>query len=106
MTMSLPKACSRKRKWPWCRARPLAPAAPAMCAWPTPPPTRRLKRRSTAWSALCADMARHMPDQDYNPQDIELKWLKRWDQANLYQADLDQAKRPFFNLMEFPYPSG
>ena len=47
-----------------------------------------------------------LPEQDYSHHDSELKWLKRWDQADLYQVDLDQAQRPFFNLMEFPYPSG
>jgi leucyl-tRNA synthetase len=42
----------------------------------------------------------------YNPHDIEAKWLHRWSEVNLYQVDLDRAQRPFFNLMEFPYPSG
>jgi leucyl-tRNA synthetase len=43
---------------------------------------------------------------DYDPRNIEAKWLQRWDQVNLYEVDLDQASRPFYNLMEFPYPSG
>src|SRR5574341_584482 len=43
---------------------------------------------------------------DYDPRTIETKWLKRWDQADLYRVDLDKAQRPFYNLMEFPYPSG
>jgi leucyl-tRNA synthetase len=43
---------------------------------------------------------------DYDPHAIESKWLQRWDQASLYQVDLNQAPRPFYNLMEFPYPSG
>ena len=47
-----------------------------------------------------------MADKGYSHRDSEPKWLKRWDQADLYQVDLDQARRPFFNLMEFPYPSG
>lgn len=42
----------------------------------------------------------------YHPHDIELKWLKRWDEVDLYKVDLDHAERPFYNLMEFPYPSG
>ncbi len=42
----------------------------------------------------------------YNPQDIEMKWLKRWSAVDLYKIDLDRAARPFYNLMEFPYPSG
>jgi leucyl-tRNA synthetase len=42
----------------------------------------------------------------YQPRDIEAKWLARWEQADLYRLDLDAAPRPFYNLMEFPYPSG
>jgi leucyl-tRNA synthetase len=43
---------------------------------------------------------------DIDPHTLEAKWLARWDQARLYQVDLDQAQRPFYNLVEFPYPSG
>ena len=43
---------------------------------------------------------------DYNPHEIEAKWLKRWTEADVYRVDLDKAARPFYNLMEFPYPSG
>ena len=43
---------------------------------------------------------------DYNPHAIEAKWLKRWHEADVYRVDLDAARRPFYNLMEFPYPSG
>ena len=42
----------------------------------------------------------------YNPHDIEAKWLARWNAVDLYRVDLDHAARPFYNLMEFPYPSG
>lgn len=43
---------------------------------------------------------------DYDPKIIEAQWLERWNSADLYQIDLDQAEQPFYNLMEFPYPSG
>ncbi len=42
----------------------------------------------------------------FNPHDLEAKWLRRWSEVALYQVDLDRARRPFYNLMEFPYPSG
>jgi leucyl-tRNA synthetase len=45
-----------------------------------------------------------MPPHD--PHAIEAKWLRRWSEVALYQVDLDHAQRPFYNLMEFPYPSG
>ena len=43
---------------------------------------------------------------DYSAHSIEARWLARWNEAELYRADLDKASRPFYNLMEFPYPSG
>ena len=42
----------------------------------------------------------------YNPHEIEARWQARWIAARRGQVDLDQAARPFYNLMEFPYPSG
>ena len=36
---------------------------------------------------------------------IEKKWAKKWLGSKLYEPDLKQAKRPFYNLMMFPYPS-
>jgi leucyl-tRNA synthetase len=42
----------------------------------------------------------------YRPHELEAKWLKRWSEVELYRTDLDRAARPFYNLMEFPYPSG
>jgi len=42
----------------------------------------------------------------YNPKEIEEKWRKRWEKDKTFQVDLKGAKKPFFNLMMFPYPSG
>jgi len=42
---------------------------------------------------------------NYDPQDIEPRWQKAWAQAELYGVDLDRAADPYYNLMEFPYPS-
>lgn len=41
----------------------------------------------------------------YKPSDLENKWQKIWDQDKIYSPHLTQAKRPFYNLMMFPYPS-
>ena len=44
----------------------------------------------------------------YNPKEIEEKWQSRWDAdgTNTFTPDeLKNAKRPFYNLMMFPYPS-
>ncbi|MBI2640306.1 MAG: class I tRNA ligase family protein, partial [Candidatus Sungbacteria bacterium] len=41
----------------------------------------------------------------YDPTKIEKKWQKRWLKEGIYEPDLKRAKRPFYNLMMFPYPS-
>ncbi len=47
-----------------------------------------------------------MSTDSYDPQVIEPRWQRAWAEADLYRTDLDGAPRPFYNLMEFPYPSG
>ncbi|MEA2006681.1 MAG: class I tRNA ligase family protein [Patescibacteria group bacterium] len=41
----------------------------------------------------------------YNFRSIEKKWQKQWEEKGVYRPDPDKAKRPFYNLMMFPYPS-
>ncbi len=36
---------------------------------------------------------------------IEEKWRRRWEEEGIYEPDLQNAKKPFYNLMMFPYPS-
>ncbi len=36
---------------------------------------------------------------------IEKKWHKIWLSSKIYEPDLKRAKKPFYNLMMFPYPS-
>ncbi|HEX9067836.1 MAG TPA: leucine--tRNA ligase [Ktedonobacterales bacterium] len=36
---------------------------------------------------------------------IEPKWRERWETKGTYHPDLKRAKRPYYNLMMFPYPS-
>ena len=45
-------------------------------------------------------------EDQYDPTIIEPKWQRRWEETDLYKADIHNAARPFYNLMEFPYPSG
>src|SRR3990170_4985467 len=46
-----------------------------------------------------------MKNEKLRPSDFESKWQKIWDEKGVYQPDLKNAKRPFYNLMMFPYPS-
>ena len=48
----------------------------------------------------------------YNSQEIESKWREIWDKNKTFQVDLNlssdskgKAKKPYYNLMMFPYPS-
>lgn len=43
----------------------------------------------------------------YNPQKIEEKWQKLWEESRLYQTpDKVGGKKNFYHLVMFPYPSG
>ena len=44
-------------------------------------------------------------DNKYDPLTIEQYWQSKWEEAGVYQPDLANAKKPFYNLMMFPYPS-
>ncbi|MDP1721603.1 MAG: class I tRNA ligase family protein [Candidatus Gottesmanbacteria bacterium] len=41
----------------------------------------------------------------YDGKAIEEKWRKAWEEVALDSPDLASAKRPYYNLMMFPYPS-
>jgi leucyl-tRNA synthetase len=44
-----------------------------------------------------------MPKYDFSK--IERKWQRIWRQKKIYEPNLKKAKKPFYNLMMFPYPS-
>ncbi|MFH1090883.1 MAG: leucine--tRNA ligase [Pseudomonadota bacterium] len=43
--------------------------------------------------------------EKYQHRKIEARWRKRWEETRINYVDLHEAKRPFYNLMMFPYPS-
>jgi len=43
--------------------------------------------------------------KNYSPWEIEPKWQKIWRKKKIFQPDMRRAKKPFYNLMMFPYPS-
>ena len=46
-------------------------------------------------------------DERYDPQRVETKWFERWKQdAALYAAEPDSAKKKYYVLEMLPYPSG
>jgi len=44
-------------------------------------------------------------EQKYNHRAIEKKWQTKWLEAKIYEPDIEKAKKPFYNLMMFPYSS-
>ena len=44
--------------------------------------------------------------EKYNPQEIEPKWQKRWEEDKLYKAEKVSDKEKWYYLTMFPYPSG
>ncbi len=44
--------------------------------------------------------------EGYNPQEIEPRWQKRWDEMGIYQVDADDPRPKSYVLCMYPYPSG
>ncbi len=44
--------------------------------------------------------------EKYNPQEIEPKWQKIWDEPSYYKADIDKSRPKSYVLSMLPYPSG
>ncbi len=42
----------------------------------------------------------------YNPQELERKWQERWEKKKLFKVREDAAKKKYYLLEMFPYPSG
>ncbi len=42
----------------------------------------------------------------YDPSVVEPKWQKKWKDARVFETDFKKAKKPYYSLTMFPYPSG
>ena len=42
----------------------------------------------------------------YNFKEIEPKWQKKWEDADIFHAEDNSKKPKYYTLVEFPYPSG
>ncbi len=45
-------------------------------------------------------------EKQYDPRDIEARWQSEWNEANLFQTDLDVSRPKYYVLEMLPYPSG
>jgi leucyl-tRNA synthetase len=41
----------------------------------------------------------------YDPAQLQEKYRVLWNELGVYEPDMEQATRPYYNLMMFPYPS-
>jgi leucyl-tRNA synthetase len=70
----------------------------------TPTGARSVGSRGPRPRALAQDVgSRNRPA--YNFAAVEKKWRARWEEGGIYRPDLQTARRPYLNLMMFPYPS-
>ena len=46
------------------------------------------------------------PEEKYNPQTIETRWIEKWENAGIFRAEDFSEKPKKYVLVEFPYPSG
>src|SRR5436853_1283110 len=68
----------------------------------------RRKRTHTRWYWLDHQPGRTQMNtkyDPYNPAAIEKRWQDVWYRTGIYEPDIHNAKRPYYNLMMFPYPS-
>lgn len=45
-------------------------------------------------------------ENKYNPHEIEAKWQARWEEAKVFQVEMDRRRPKYYLLEMFPYPSG
>ncbi len=45
-------------------------------------------------------------DPQYNPQALEAKWQKRWEELRLFDAEPDPEREKYYVVEMLPYPSG
>jgi leucyl-tRNA synthetase len=44
--------------------------------------------------------------KEYNPKELEPRWQSYWEEHNFSRAEKDLAKKKYYVLEMFPYPSG
>lgn len=47
-----------------------------------------------------------MMDERYSPEKVESRWQEYWEKNHIFRASEDQAKKKYYLLEMFPYPSG
>ena len=45
-------------------------------------------------------------EKTYNPQEIEKKWQRNWQEKDAFKVSNDEYPKKYYDLVMFPYPSG
>jgi leucyl-tRNA synthetase len=48
----------------------------------------------------------HGEGSRYDPQAVEAKWQRRWEEARVFETEADPSKPKYYTLEMLPYPSG
>ena len=71
------------------------------------PQQRGVEVREESSPVFEADHARKVTLAEYDPQQIESKWQKIWDEQGAFNAvDGDASRKKYYMLEMLPYPSG
>jgi len=57
-------------------------------------------------SSTPSDDSKKMTPGFYDHKSIEAKWQKEWEEKKIYEVEDFSKKEKFYQLIEFPYPSG
>ncbi|HEU0025589.1 MAG TPA: leucine--tRNA ligase [Ktedonobacterales bacterium] len=71
---------------------------------PTPQPITTSRKRATRQPAAQPPRA-HARPPFYDFAAFEQRWSEEWEARGLYRVDIDHPRKPYYNLMMFPYPS-
>ena len=83
-------------------ARPTPTRASRTSRAPDTGATTAMESSATPGADVAAKRARP-PSYDFAA--FEARWRERWEADGVYRVNLREAKRPYYNLMMFPYPS-
>ncbi len=73
---------------------------------PEPHPITTARKRSVPPLKPAAPPRRtHARPPRYDFAAFERRWREEWEARGLYRVDMDHPRKPYFNLMMFPYPS-
>ena len=63
-------------------------------------------RKTTTKMGPAEEVTQTKKDISFNPQEMEPRWQKKWEEDRLYRSVIDESKPKHYALTMLPYPSG